>query len=291
MPCFIEPRSPFPPSTTTQWLSYAPYHGLDFHSVGFWGHTPWVEHPGCRWKKLRTSQLWKLGCWSTGLLGPRRWWDAWQLCLLPEEQPWTSVSPCDAETPGRSNWGGCFLAGSFVVCAWEEVNVNIFFFFSFCYSFSPPPAPLLHNLSSASACFLILVFVWASAAVIRPRQGLTKTNACACRHKNPQCVVPQDECCGFHALELCLYVRAALLTDAKVPRVRDRHLLIGNWKSAWIVITYVKRQADLHTGKSSLSIISRANTQAPAFPLHVSTNKVSTYTQSIKVPKRSVKPG
>jgi len=75
----------------------------------------------------------------------------------------------------------------------------------------PPPPPflfpyLLHSLFSASACFLTLVFVWASAAVIIPRQDLTETNVYALRHKNPQRIGPQDECCAFHALEMFSYM-------------------------------------------------------------------------------------
>ena len=77
---------------------------------------------------------------------------------------------------------------------------------SFSFLFSLLFHHLLHSLFSASACFLTLVFVWASAAVIIPSQGLTKTNVYARRHKIPQRVGPQDECCGFHALELFLYV-------------------------------------------------------------------------------------
>lgn len=149
--CFHERRSPFPPSTTTWCLSSAPYHGPGFQTMGFWdqiwalcwSHDPWGAHPSCGGQKLRMSPLWWLGCWSTGLLGPKRWWCVWQLCLLPGEQPWTGGSPFDAESPGRQNGGDCSLAESFVVCTWEEVSVNICFVFFFLFVFPsfPPPFP------------------------------------------------------------------------------------------------------------------------------------------------------
>lgn len=80
----------------------------------------------------------------------------------------------------------------------------LFVFFFFLLSLLFPCLP--YNLFSASACFLTLAFVWASAAVITPRQGLARTNAYASRRKNPQPIGPHDECLSF-TLWSCSRVR------------------------------------------------------------------------------------
>lgn len=100
----------------------------------------WVE-------KLRICSLLWLGCWD------RRWYCVWQLCLLPGEQPWTSGSPLDAESPDRQKQGDCFLAGSSVVCTWEQIHMNILFVFFFLSAV--PSSPLCSPQSLLCFCLLL----------------------------------------------------------------------------------------------------------------------------------------
>lgn len=167
LPGFHEHRSFFPPSTATRCLSSPPHHGAGFHIVGFWDQS----------------------------------WGLWPFASCLGRDPEKAAFALHVESPGLQNGGDCFLTGSSVVSKWEEVNVNVFFAFLF-----PSPSHLPHSLFFASACFLTLVSVWASAAVIISRQGLTETNAYARRHKDPQHIGPQDECCGFRALDFFSYV-------------------------------------------------------------------------------------
>lgn len=155
LPWFLEDRAQFPPSTTTQCLSSAPYHGPVLHCVGFWDQSwgslakpcSWEVHPSCGWQKLRISSLLWLGCCDIGgdiMSGSSA------SCLQSNPK---QVFPSWMLSPGRQNGGDCFLAGSFVVCTWEQVYMNIFFVFVF---LSAVPSFLLPSLQSLF-CFCLLL--------------------------------------------------------------------------------------------------------------------------------------
>lgn len=181
----------------------------------------WEVHPSCGWKNWRFA----LCCGWTAGTGDDIVSGSSASCLgsNPEQvvPPWM-LSLLTGKSRGTVSWQGALWSVHESRFTWTYYLS----FFSFLLSLLLPF--VLHNLFSASACFLTLVFVWASDAVIIPRQGLARPNTFAHRHKNPQRIGPHDECYVFYDLELFLCVQAAILTSAKVPWVGNRQILIYN---------------------------------------------------------------
>lgn len=147
-------------------------------------------HPSYGWQKLRISSLLWLGCWDIGgdtmsgssasclWSNPELVFPSWMLSLMAGKMEVTV------------SWQGALSVH-------ESRYTWIYSLSLFSFLLSLLSSCLLYNLFSAPACFLTLVFVWASAAVIISRQGLARTNAYACRHKNPQPIGPHDDCLSF----------------------------------------------------------------------------------------------